>query len=438
MRFRLHLSALALAAAMTVPLGMGCDDTADGQGVNGASTRPATGQDEHDDHEGEEHAEEGEGEEHADEVRLTAEAVRQYGIVVGQPERRPLAQTVVAPARVGFDEERMAHVGSLVDGRVSEIRAKLGDRVEQDDVLLVIDSPELGRLQSEFLAARSSAEAAKPAVTLARQSYERAQQLYDETEGGISLTEVQRRQADLAAAEREQISADAALTAARNALRLHGMADGAIEQLAASGEIDPAYEVRAPIAGQVVEREVTPGELVGPDDERLLVLADLSTVWVLADVAEAKLATLGAGSPASLEVPAMPGRTFEGTVTYVSPLVSEGTRTARLRVEVPNPDGLLRPGMFARAALGPTPTTGGEPVLSLPAEAVMTVEGEPSVFIPVEGEPNTFARRAVVVGPRVGGFVPILSGIEEGQPVVIAGTFILKAEIGKAGAAHEH
>ena len=437
MRLRFHLLTLLLGAATTA-LSAGCDDTADGQ-ADGASTRPVVGQDEHDDHdhEGEEHADEGEGEEHADEVRLTEEAVRQYGVVVGQPERRPLSQTVVAPARVGFDVERMAHVGSLVQGRVSEIRAKLGDRVEAGDILLVIDSPELGRLQSEFLAARSSAEAAKPAVTLARQSYERAQQLFDETEGGISLTEVQRRQAELAAAEREQIAADADLAATRNAMRLHGMTDEAIDQLAASGKVNPAYEVRAPIAGQVVEREVTPGELVGPDDESLLVLADLSTVWVLADVAEAKLATLGVGSPASLDVPAMPGRTFEGTVTYVSPLVSEGTRTARLRVEVPNPDGLLRPGMFARAALGPA-DGGGEPVLSLPADAVMTVEGEPSVFVPVEGEPNTFARRAVSVGPRVGGFLPILSGIKEGQPVVIAGTFILKAEIGKAGAAHEH
>lgn len=425
-----QLLSLLMAIAVAATLG-GCDE-ADDQSLDAAPPgESASAQDEHA-HEGPEE----ESAAHADEVRLADEAIRSYGVVVEPAQRRAVADLVVAPARVGFNAESMAHVGSLVHGRVTEIKVRLGDRVEPGDVLLVIESAELGQRQSDFLSKRAALEAARPAIELARTSYERAKQVYDETEG-IALAEVQRRQAELATAQRELIVAEAEVAAASNALRLHGMGDEEIDRLAADAKVRPQFEVRAPIAGQVVEREVTPGELVGPDDETLIVLGDLSTLWVLADVAEAKLATLGIGSSASVEMHALPGRTFEGTVTYVSPEVNQATRTARLRIEVRNRDGLLRPGMFAHATLGPA-GGGGELVLALPAAAVMSIEGEPSVFVPVENEPNTFARRVVAVGTRAGGFVSILSGIEEGQPVVVAGTFILKAELGKAGAAHEH
>lgn len=437
----LYLSAASVALAVTVGCGEGGAPRPSSATVptDASSTAGHAGEEGHDEHEAgehpedeEQHAEEG----HADEVRLTAEAIERYGIVVGQAERRQLAGIVTAPARVGFNREAMAHIGSLVEGRISEIRASLGDRVDAGDVLLVVDSPELGQLQGDYLAKQSAVAAAKPAVEIARGAYQRAQDLYDQTEGGISLTEVQRRQAELRAAERELAMAEAGLTAAANGLRLHGMSDEEIATLAETAKVNPLYEVRAPIAGEVVEREVTPGELVSPDDESLMVLGDLSRLWVLVDVAEAKLVSVGVGSMVTLEVPAMPDRTFEGEVTYVSPLVNEATRTARLRVEVDNADRLLRPGMFARASVGAA-DGGGEGVTAVPAVAVMTVENEPSVFVPVE-EPNTFARRAVVVGERVGGHIPILSGLEPGEPVVTAGTFILKAELGKAGVEHAH
>ena len=356
-------------------------------------------------------------------------------MVVGRAGRQPIAEMVVAPARIAFHEEKMAHVGSLVEGRISQIKVRLGDTVKAGDVLLLIDSVQLGQLQSEFLAKRAQVEASRPAVAILQDGYSRARQLYDESEG-ISLAEVQRRQSELAAAQREQITAEADLAAAASALLLHGMPQEQIEQLARDQKVNPVFTVRAPINGQVVEREVTPGELVSPDDEHLLVLADVTSVWVWADIPEAKLGSVGMGSAVLLEVPALPQKSFEGTVTYVSPMVSQSTRTARVRVDVANPDGVLRPGMFARAAVGPVAKV--EPVLALPAEAVVRVEGQASVFVPVEGEANTYARRAVAVGERVGNWIPILSGLEEGEAVVVAGTFILKAELGKAGAAHEH
>jgi cobalt-zinc-cadmium efflux system membrane fusion protein len=451
------LRRLALSAAtLAVPLALaaGCDDDSAVAAPNGTAEHDdhagrsdeESGPDDHaghsdeeavhDDHAG--HGDEGGGEEHADEVSLTAEAVERYGVRVAAVEARPLDAVVTAPARVGFNTEAMAHVGSLVQGRVAEIKVKLGDRVETGDVLLVVDSPELGQLQANHLANLSAVEAAAPAVELARDFFERAQRLYDETSGGgVTLNAVQDRQATLRAAERELAVAEADVTASANTLRLHGMTDAQIDTLASSKKVDPTYEVVAPIAGRVVEREVTPGELVSPDDESLMVLADLSTVWVLADVAEARLGEVGVGSAATLDVPALVGRSFEGTVTYVDPRVNENTRTARLRVEVANDGDALRPGMFARAMIGPS-NGGGEAMPALPADAVMEVEGEMSVFVPVEGEPDTFARRAVRVGDRVGDFYPVMDGVSVGDEVVVAGTFILKADLGKAGASHDH
>ena len=376
---------------------------------------------------------------HTDEVRLTEEAVAAYGIRTAPVERRPLEGVVSAPARVGFNEEAMAHVAALLPGRVDELHAKLGQKVAVGDVLIEVRSPELGRLQADYLSARSAVEAARPAVEIARDNAERARTLL-EGAGGITRTAVQEREATLAQAQRELTAAEAEVSAAENTLRLNGVSEEAIAEIAETQKVSPVFEVLAPIAGEVVEREVTPGELVGPGmgagDGPLLVLADLSTVWVGVDVAEARLGRIGLGSAASLTVPALDGRRVEGSVTYVDPRVDAGSRTARLRVEVENPGGVLRPGMFARAEVGPREPGRGVP--ALPVDAVMTVEGEDSVFVPVEGEENTFARRAVSVGPRVGDFVPVTGGLEEGDEVVVSGGFILKADLGKAGAEHAH
>ena len=445
---------LLLSAVLAVPLALtaGCDDEATAAGASQQAS------DAHDDHAGHSDAEssaadhaghdEGEGghddhadhggEEHADEVSLTAEAVETYGVQLGTVEARALDAVVTAPARVGFNTEAMAHVGSLVPGRVAQIHAKLGDTVEAGDVLLVVQSPELGRFQADYLAALSSAEAARPAVDLAQSTFDRAQQLYDETQGGgVTLNTVQEREAALKSAQRELVDAEAEVTASANTLRLHGMTDGQIDALAQNKKVDPTFEVVAPIAGEIVERHVTPGELVSPDDEALMIVADMSTVWVLADVAEATLGEVGRGSKATVEVTALRNRTFEGNVTYVDPRVNEASRTARLRVVVENPEDRLHAGMFARALIGPA-SGGGTPVPAVPAGAVMEVEGEPSVFVPVAGEPNTFARRGVTLGERVGDLYPVMSGVTVGDEIVVSGTFILKAEIGKAGVEHAH
>lgn len=373
---------------------------------------------------------------HEDEVKLTPEAIRRNGIRVAQAKSQVLKGAILVPARVAYNAEQVAHISSTVTGRAVEIKARLGDTVAKGDVLMIVDSPELGEAQSDYLQKKAAVEVVRPAFDLAKEAYERAQKLFDQSQG-ISLTEVQSRKAEYLAAAGNIVAAEAATKAAINKLHLWGMDESAFQALVQLGQIHPAYAIRSPIAGQVIERETTLGERVSPDKERLMVIADLSTVWVLADVPESKLGEVAVGSSVQIQVSALGGQNFEGSVSYIAPELDPATRTARVRIEVKNPDMKLRPGMFAQAmiAIG---VAGGEPVVTIAEEAVQTVEGEPAVFVPVESEPNTFAKRAVGVGGPIDGKVPVFAGLKDGEKYVASGSFILKAELGKAGAAHEH
>ena len=442
---------LAVVASLTVALLLlgGCDGSDTQSPTAGKPTAAqAKGDDGHGHAEGDAHAEPGAkpagGEDahdhggggHADEVKLTAEAARRTGIRLATAKPQALTATIMAPARVAYNAEAVAHVGSQVSGRITELPVRVGDAVKKGDVLAVIDSAELGAAQSEYLQRRTATETARPAIELAKSAYDRAQQLYDQTQG-ISLTEVQNRQREYRTAVGELAAAEAAQRAASNRLQLLGMDEAAVTTLAKTEKLDSTYRIRAPIDGRVIEREATLGELVGPDKERLLMLADLSTVWVLADVPEAELALVAEGAAVRISVATGGGEAFDGKVAHLSPELDAATRTARVRVEVSNADMHLRPGMFARTEIAAN-AAGGELVLAVPGAAIQTVEGEPAIFVPVAGEPNTYAKRAVGIGPSIGGMVPVFAGLKDGEQYVSVGSFILKAELGKAGAAHEH
>ncbi len=376
------------------------------------------------------------GEEHADEVKLTSEAIKRWGIRTEPMKRHTLTETLTVPARVSFNAETISHIGSVVSGRVSQIKVRVGDNVKAGDVLLVIVSPELGQAQSEYLQKRSAIATTEATLKVAKSLYDRAKALYDESQG-IALSDVQKREAEYRGAEGELIAARSALTAAENALHVLGMDQKAVDTLSQSGEINPDYVIRAPFGGRIIEREATLGEAVGPDRDALLVLADMSTLWVIADVPEARIGGIAVGSKASVTVPAFRDRAFEGAVTYLGTQLNAATRTIPVRIEVRDVESMLRPGMFAQAEVA-TGDAGGEPVPAIPEVAVQNVEGDTCVFIPVEGEANTFAKRVVRIGPPVGRMVPVLDGLREGEPYVAQGSFLLKADLGKAGAAHEH
>ena len=432
-RARLAASAWILSFALLAS----CDEQ--GKDSLGAVRVDAAEQGDHGGEDG--HAHGGEAE-HADEVMLTSDAITRYGIKMQAAQLWVLRSTISAPARVGFNTEAMAHVGSPLRGRIAEINVRVGDPVKSGQQLAVIESPELGEAQADYLQRGVAVQTAGPAAELSKVAWQRAQDLYEKSQA-ISLTEVQRREAEHKMAIAALKAAESSRTAAANRLHLLGMNDEAIEALAASGEVDPRHSIRAAIEGVVVQREVTLGELVGPDRESLMVLADATNLWVLVDVPEAKLLRVHSGAKAWVGVGSGSeprAKRFEGSVTFISPFVDPTTRTAQVRIEVPAEGMGLRPGMFAQAEITEQDPNESDPtpVIAVPEDALQTVESGPALFVSVKEEPNTFAKRAVTIGRAVGGLVPVFSGLAEGEEYVSEGSFILKAELGKGAAAHEH
>jgi cobalt-zinc-cadmium efflux system membrane fusion protein len=161
---------------------------------------------------------------------------------------------------------------------------------------------------------------------------------------------------------------------------------------------------------------------------------------VLADVPEARLREVAPGTRAWVRIGGVQGAQCDGVVTFIAPIVDATTRTAQVRIEVQDGAIPLKPGMFAQVEIVATGTAGEEPppVVAVPEGAIQLVEGGTSVFVPVPGEENTFTRRSVSVGRNIGGLVAVHSGLVEGEQLVVAGSFILKAELGKSTAEHAH
>ena len=432
---------IVASATISVWFLAACDDRAAGNSDADHAAEPHATEPE--DHAGHDHGDEHVG--HEGEVTLTEDAIARYGIRVEPASLWLLEPTFTAPGRVAFNADAMAHVGSALDGRVVELYATLGSTVSRGDPLLVVESPALGEAQSDFLAKQSAVAAMAPAVEIAKSSWERARELLEKSQG-ISLHDVQMREADYLTREAELRAAQAAAVAAENRLHLLGMSQEAVAALAESTEVNPRHTLHAPIGGQVVAREVTLGEIVSPDRESLLVLADLAQPWVFADVPEARLGEVAPGAKAWVALGGASDydepRMLEGAVTFVAPTVDPATRTASVRIETAplGEPGALRPGMFVRVEITATPAGNAPPapVVAIPQEAFQTIDDETVIFVPVPGEPNTFAKRAVALGEGAAGLVPVHAGLVEGERFVVAGTFLLKAELGKATAEHQH
>lgn len=415
--------ALALLAAACIP---GDEAGIDEQG-------------EHEEHgQTDEHSAEGGHEEHGAEARLTPEALARHGVRVEPAALRPLTPAFRVPAHVSFNSEGMARVGVSVHGRVAQLPVRLGDEVKRGADLLVVESAELGEAQIDFLQKRGAAESAGPAADLAKDAWSRASALHEESQG-IALAEVQRREAEHRAALAALAAARIAAEGARSRLKLHGMSEEAVVALEETSVIDPRLTVAAPIDGQVVERGVMLGELVGPDREALLVIADMDKLWVVADVPETRLREIARGARARVLLGSTGDHWCEGVVAFISPVLDSATRTVEVWIEPTDRHAELRPGVFAQAEIEASgEDAAAVPVLAVPEAATQVVDGGPCVFVPVPGEEGVFAPRPVELGVPVAGFVAVLAGLAEGEPVVVEGSFILKAELGKAGAGHEH
>jgi len=306
------------------------------------------------------------------------------------------------------NENRLAHLSARVPGRIVAVYANLGDRVESGGRLLLLDSPAFGEAQLEYRKTTT-------AVRVTEKALERARALFDR--GAIGAGEYQRREADY-----ENARAD--LHEAEEKLHLLGMTEQEIERLAVGkpphAKVAQVF-LRAPFAGEVIERNATVGEVVDPN-KMLFAVADLSTVLVRADFPEQQAGRLQTGLDVEVRVPAYPDLVFRGIITYVGAMIDPTTRTVTARSNLLNPDRRLRPEMFAEVTL----LMPEQPVLAAPRAALQQVGNRTMVFV-VRG-PRRFESREVRTGESSHDYVEIKAGLEEGDEVVTEGSYALKSE----------
>ena len=334
-------------------------------------------------------------------LRLSEEEARRAGIKIEKIEPQERAEQVTVTATIQANQDRLARVAPRVPGRIVRVSASLGDHVKTGQPLAVLDSIELGEARSAYLQASSE-------DAVAQAGFERAQRL--QADAIIPEKEFLRARA-------EHEKARAALRAAADRLRMMGVDP---EKLSGS-----TFPVVAPFAGTIIEKKAVLGELA-PVDQSLFTVADLSVLWIEANLFEKDLAKVRPGAQASVTVAAYPGEGFKGKLTYISSVMDKESRTVKARVEVPNPDGRLKPEMFATAAIR---TGSSVKALLLPEDAVLLVQGQPTVFV---AEKGGFEPRPVELGERGQGMVVIKSGIAAGETVVVGGAYALKARLLKS------
>ena len=345
-------------------------------------------------------------------ISLSAEESARIGLTVQQASRSDFRTHRDFPGIVRPNQHNMAEITTLVRGRVVEVYGDLGQEVKANEPLALLYSSELGLAQSAHLKAQAK-------LHLAEQAYNRAKFLLQEQV--IGEAEAQRRHAEL-------LSIQAEAHEAQDRLKLLGMSDEEFRRLESTRKIRSVVPIVAPFAGRIIGRKLTRGEVV-ETTENLFVIADLSQVWVQANIPEKDIPFVHSihatgGTQADVRINAYPGEVFKGTITYVGDVLDPSTRTMQLRLELPNGDGRLKPEMFATVRLFSEPQPDR---LSVPEVALQRDQGKTFVF--VQRTATEYELREVQVGESNGTHISIVTGLTEGEPVVTEGAFVLKSEL---------
>ncbi|ULR88250.1 efflux RND transporter periplasmic adaptor subunit [Comamonas sp. B21-038] len=342
-------------------------------------------------------------------VKLSPAQAKAAGLVVAQAGPASIKKQVLLPGEIRFDEDRTAHVVPRVAGVVASVHAQLGEQVAKGQLLAVIQSPAVSDQRSEL-------QTAQRRLAFAKRNYEREKQLWQER---ISAEQ------DYQAAQ--QALQEAEIAVANAAQKLSAIGAGAGAGTGGSSR----YELRAPLAGMVVEKHLTVGESV-TDSTASFTVSDLRSVWAEISVAAPQLPDVRMGAPVVVRATAFDSQA-EGRIAYVGALIGAQTRTAPARVALANPQGVWRPGLFVDVEL----LAGESPVpIAVDAKAIQRPDGKESVvFVPTEGG---YQAQVVQLGATDGKTTEVTSGLNAGQSYVKQGSFMLRAELGKASAEHAH
>ncbi len=316
---------------------------------------------------------------------------------------------VDAPGKIELNPNLVSHVSLPVAGRVSSVLVHIGDFVKKGQTLLTLESPDVDQAQSATLQAEAGVNQAKANLLKAQADLDRVKDLAEHK--AIAQKEVLNAENAVAQAKSSLEQAQAAKTQAVRRLELFGLKPG---------QFGEKLSVNAPISGKVLDMTVVPGEYRNDTTGQVMTIADLSTVWVSSDVPESSIRFIQLGERLEINLAAYPGETFIGRVKRIADTVDPQTRTVKVRAELNNDRGRLRPEMFGRIRHVESMRKG----VVVPAGAVIQGEGENLVY--VERAPGKFAAVPVKLGTKVEDGFAVLSGLREGDRVVVDGAMLLK------------
>jgi len=350
-------------------------------------------------------------------VAIADKQIDQSKILVQPAQAGLLLTRLRVPGTIIPDRNRVGRVPSKVVGTVAELRKRLGESVRAGEVIAILDSREVADAKSEYLAAIVN-------FRLQETLYQREKTLWEKR-----VSSEQRLLRADATSREAQVRRDVA----KQKLSALGVGEESIARLANAGEETTGlerYQIKAPISGRIVEQFVDIGTPMGGEGQahELYAIADLSTVWVELTVSPQDLPLIKEGQHLTIEGTATSG----GTIIFTSPVLNQDTRSARVIASLDNRDGAWRPGSFVNADIAVSESKAD---LVIPKAALQTIEGQTRVFVrTAEG----FVSRQITVGEDDGKAIQVLTGLKAGEPIAVANTFLLKAELGKSEAEHDH
>jgi len=330
----------------------------------------------------------------------------------------------VTEGTIAVDDDLTTPVFSHYSGRVIKVIAMLGDVVEPGAPLFVIHASEFVQAQNDLITALANLQSSRSQLRMAQTTEKRTHELYL-AQGG-ALKDWQQAQTDLITAENTVRANEIALHAVRSRLRILGKTDQEIASLEAepTQKLNPMAIVTAPVRGTITQRQIGLGQYINSEAagaaSPVFTISDLSTVYLIANVREVDTPLMHVGLPLEVHVLAYPGRVFKGKVSYVAPSIDPNTHRLPVRADVENPDGALKPGMFANFSI----ITGeASTAPAVPQEAIV-YEGE-KARVWVAGDRDTLALREIRTGRTSDGLVEVLAGLSAGEKVVTSGTVFI-------------
>jgi len=352
-------------------------------------------------------------------VRYTPTAAEWASLTIQPVMQRSFRAEHVTEGKIAIDEDRATPVFSPYAGRVTKLLVRPGNHVDQGQALFVIEAPDNVQAQNDFITASTGFNKAKSQFELAQIQDKRARDLYEGK--AAPLKEYQQAQAALISAQNDVQSTTTALEAARNRLRILGLTEDAISSFQTKGRINPETTIYSPITGTVVQRKIGPGQYVSAgSSDPVFVIGDLSTVWLTAFVRETEAPAIEIAQEMLFSVLAFPGRVMSARINYVSAAIDPASRRLMVRATITNPDGVLKPEMFANVTIY---SSADRPAVGVPKTALI-YEGD-QVRVWVVRDDKSIELRQIKIGLANGDLVEVKGNLSPGEQIVTRGSLFI-------------